>query len=117
MVISGRVLSWPSCEALDGALVELWGADDTGAYTDERRATLRSNPDGTYEVDTAFPGRYEQRPHHVHIKVSVHGHTTLVTQLYPDPGTGVILTDLVLLEIGAAPPVGFVAHEPREPLR
>ncbi len=88
LVIAGRVAG-ASCVALAGARLEIWHADDAGAYDLggwRQRGTLHSAADGSWRVDTIVPGRYLDaghfRPRHVHVKVAGAGHQPLTTQLY-----------------------------------
>ena len=75
---------------LPGALVDVWQADEAGAYADDRyRAKQRAGADGGYEFQTTKPGNYlngsQYRPAHIHLKASAPGHRSLTTQLYfPD---------------------------------
>jgi protocatechuate 3,4-dioxygenase beta subunit len=97
LVIAGRVLSAPACAPLAGARVEWWSANTRGDYDDAHRATGITDPEGRYRYETDFPGRYEPRPQHVHVRVSASGHRTLVTQIYPTAGQTSVQTDFVLV--------------------
>lgn len=90
--LSGRVLSAGTCEPLAGATLDIWQADDAGAY-DNQGFTLRgkvvTDEEGRYAVQTIVPGNYlngaQYRPAHIHVKASAPGHAELTTQLYfPD---------------------------------
>lgn len=77
------------CNPVAGALIEIWHADDDGAYDHdgfEFRGRLRSAKDGRYGLRTIVPGHYNVgdgfRPAHVHVKVHVPGRPVLTTQLY-----------------------------------
>lgn len=87
--ISGRVLNLDCSEAIPNAIIDIWHADDAGAYDNEAyhlRGKIESNAQGFYMFETIKPGWYlngaEFRPSHVHIKVTPHGFGTLTTQLY-----------------------------------
>lgn len=86
IAVSGRVRD-AACRPIPHATVEVWQADDSGDYHDDKlRGTLVADADGAWSFDSIMPGRYLQasglRPAHIHFRVSAPGHTTLVTQLY-----------------------------------
>lgn len=84
MTIAGFVLT-RDCRPVAGALVELWHADETGAY-DNRGYRLRGHqftgPEGRWWFDTIVPGLYPGRTRHFHLKVQREGGSVLTTQLY-----------------------------------
>jgi catechol 1,2-dioxygenase len=97
---------------LDGALVELWHADDDGYYSQfapgipewNLRAQIRTGPDGHYAFHTIQPAPYQiptdgatgaliaaagwhaWRPAHLHLKVTAPGRLPVTTQLYFEGG-------------------------------
>src|ERR1044071_3526321 len=76
------------CRAVPGALVDLWQADDTGAY-DNTGFRLRghqfADSEGRYRFRTIVPAVYTGRTRHFHVKVQPKGGRILTTQLYfPD---------------------------------
>ncbi len=93
-------------EPLEGAMVDIWTADDTGIYDMESaefrgRARSTTNADGEVGFNAIRPGNYDLgtdpdtgerlfRPAHVHAKVTAPGHEPLLTQLYfpDDPYNG-----------------------------
>jgi catechol 1,2-dioxygenase len=84
--LSGQVLG-PACAPVPGALLDVWQADASGAYpgADEGfrlRGRLTAGADGAYAFETVLPGFYEDRPRHLHLKVSAQGFAPLTTQLY-----------------------------------
>jgi len=114
MLVSGRVQSFPECRPVAGALVEVWHADASGAYTrsiqlvhddfDCRlRASLRAGEDGRYSFRTIAPGAYHERPRHIHFRVTAPGYRVLATQLYFPPQEGI---DPRLLARPAQAPAG-----------
>jgi protocatechuate 3,4-dioxygenase beta subunit len=89
VTITGRVLDAAGCAPLAGATLDVWQADDTGAYDDagyKLRGVLQTDADGSYEIVTIVPGHYlngdRYRPAHIHVKASAPGHELLTTQLY-----------------------------------
>ena len=91
--ISGRVLD-SSGSPIRGAVVEIWQADDHGAYI--HSASPIANRDvnfqgygrfltsstGEYLFRTVKPGLYPGRTRHVHFAIDVPGRSKLTTQLY-----------------------------------
>jgi protocatechuate 3,4-dioxygenase beta subunit len=90
MLVSGRVLS-PQCQPVANALVDLWHADEEGAY-DNRGYRYRGHQftdrEGSYRFETIVPALYPGRARHYHVKVQAKGGRVLTTQLYfpGDPG-------------------------------
>ena len=87
------------CRPVSGAEVEIWHADATGDYSsyvdggsgkDEGEGTtfLRgaqtTNDDGILEFQTIYPGWYEGRAVHIHVRARLLGATVLTSQLYFD---------------------------------
>ena len=104
--VSGHVLSADG-RALDGARLDVWGADEDGfydvQYSGDRsagRGWLRTAPDGGFGFWTVLPtpypiphdgpvgdllsaaGRGPMRPAHLHFKVTAPGHRTLITHIF-----------------------------------
>lgn len=87
------VITSGACEPLEGAVIEIWHADDAGEY-DNTSADMRyrgqqaTDAEGRYAFETILPGRYlngaTYRPAHIHVKVWVDGEERLTTQLYFD---------------------------------
>jgi len=76
------------CRPVPGALVDLWQADDTGAY-DNSGFRLRGHQfadgEGRYRFRTIVPAVYTGRTRHFHVKVQPKGGRILTTQVYfPD---------------------------------
>jgi protocatechuate 3,4-dioxygenase beta subunit len=77
-----------SCQPIAEALVDLWHADENGAY-DMKGFRLRGHvftgADGRYAFRTIMPGLYPGRTRHFHVKVKAPGESVLTTQYYfPD---------------------------------
>lgn len=111
---AGTPLTWTGAVTstdgtpLDGAVVELWQADDDGFYSQfapgipewNLRGTFTVGADGAFEIGTIQPAPYQiptdgscgrliaaagwhaWRPAHLHVKVSAPGHEQLTAQLY-----------------------------------
>lgn len=92
LIITGAVRgAGATCRALPGALLDVWQADEVGAYDNQSpefrfRGRLTAGADGTYELQSALPGRYlnggTYRPRHIHLIVTHPGFVSLTTQLY-----------------------------------
>lgn len=91
-IYSGEGMMMP----IEGAKIEIWHADDQGAYHPEgsgdvsdypaSEITLRgfvlSEADGSYAFQSIRPGLYGSRARHIHYKITVPNHETLITQTY-----------------------------------
>jgi protocatechuate 3,4-dioxygenase beta subunit len=81
-----------SCEPIENATVEVWHCDALGAYSgfdapDEKtflRGAQRSDRRGEVAFQTVYPGWYQGRTTHIHVKVHVGGQTVHTGQLYFD---------------------------------
>jgi protocatechuate 3,4-dioxygenase beta subunit len=97
MTMGGVIYSGEGTDTIiEGAKIEIWHADDGGAYHPEgsgdvsnyepSEITLRgfvlSETDGTYAFQSIRPGLYGSRARHIHFKITAPGHEDLVTQSY-----------------------------------
>ncbi len=97
MMMMGKVYSGEGTNTpVVGAKIEIWHADDGGAYHPEgsgdvsdyepAEITLRgfvlTEADGSYAFQSIRPGLYGSRARHLHFKVTVADHDDLVTQTY-----------------------------------
>jgi protocatechuate 3,4-dioxygenase beta subunit len=97
------VTSISSCKALKGAAVDIWHADAGGVYSGVAgnsgsflRGIQKADQNGVVVFDTIYPGWYQGRAVHIHVKVHVGGNVVHTGQLFfPEA-----LTDRVY----AAPP-------------
>ncbi len=84
MTVAGLVLD-TNCRPVAKALVQIWQADETGAY-DNAGFTLRghqfSDERGRWWFTTIVPAAYPGRTRHIHVKVQRPGGRVLTTQLY-----------------------------------
>lgn len=91
--ISGRILSRAG-SPVRGALVEIWQADENGAYIHSASPVRNRDTNfqgygrfltgsgGAYLFRTVKPGLYPGRTRHVHFAVTAPGQPRFVTQLY-----------------------------------
>jgi len=103
LVLRGRVCDAVTGEALPGAEVDFWQADENGTYDNEGfnlRGIVRTDASGAYRVRTVVPkdysdhdhdpigelframGRHNRRAAHIHVKLRAAGHEPLTTQLF-----------------------------------
>ena len=87
-----RVADATSCAAIPGATVEIWHADANGDYSGyngfEGQIFMRGQQvvgdAGAATFRTIYPGWYQGRTVHIHVKVHVGGSTVHTGQLYFD---------------------------------
>jgi protocatechuate 3,4-dioxygenase beta subunit len=84
-----RVQNASSCKPIRGAVVEIWHADADGDYsgvdgasTTFLRGQQRTNKNGIAGFDTIYPGWYQGRAVHIHLKVHVGGSEVHTGQLF-----------------------------------
>lgn len=89
MIISGRVMNLDCTQVIQNATIDIWQADDAGAYDNtgfKLRGKTTTNGQGFYMFETIKPGKYLNgaafRPSHIHFKISAAGFPTITTQLY-----------------------------------
>lgn len=84
VTLAGFVLT-RSCRPINGALVELWHADNSGAYDNvgyRLRGHQFTSADGRYAFETIVPGLYPGRTRHFHLKFQAPNEPVLTTQFY-----------------------------------
>jgi protocatechuate 3,4-dioxygenase beta subunit len=94
LILYGQVLD-TSGSPLEGVSVEIWQTDSAGIYDHPGDAdtanrdpgfqfygTSITDASGDYFFRTVFPGQYEPRPRHIHVKVKQNGVQLLTTQFY-----------------------------------
>lgn len=89
----------PACVPIPGATVEIWHTDASGDYSqyedggsgkDEGeetsfcRGAQTADAEGIVEFETIYPGWYDSRAVHIHVRVYVEGETVRTAQLYFD---------------------------------
>jgi len=95
-LLSGTVRSAVGCRPLPNVRIEIWQVGPGGTYDDDHRATIFSDWNGRYRLETSFPPPYGPRPSHIHILVDAKGFEGLITQHYPKNGKKRATFDLVL---------------------
>jgi protocatechuate 3,4-dioxygenase beta subunit len=85
------VVDAATCKAVKGALVEIWHCDAAGLYSGFGagaasrtflRGGQRTNASGLARFTTIYPGWYQGRTVHIHVKVRVGGTVVHTGQLY-----------------------------------
>jgi protocatechuate 3,4-dioxygenase beta subunit len=87
-----KVVSTSSCKPIKGATVDIWHADASGVYSGVAgntgtflRGIQRTDRNGVAVFDTIYPGWYQGRAVHIHVKVHVGGNVVHTGQLFfPD---------------------------------
>ncbi len=93
LFISGKIYA-NDCETLVAdAEVDVWSADDDGAYHDDKyRGVVKTDENGFYQFVTIYPGKYlngnQFRPSHLHYKVRKKD-VELTTQIYFEGDTSI----------------------------
>jgi protocatechuate 3,4-dioxygenase beta subunit len=109
LMLSGRVTDTSTGIPLPGALVDIWQTNGAGLYDDQDpkqppgnlRGVVRCDDQGRYQVRTVIPGpyriasmngpvyallnslgRHDNRPGHIHLRITAPGHQPLVTMLF-----------------------------------
>ena len=89
-----RVVDASTCKPIRGAAVDIWHADALGVYSGFgagaksrtfMRGIQRTDANGLARFRTVYPGWYQGRTVHIHVKVHVAGNVVHIGQLYfPD---------------------------------
>ena len=78
-VLTGRILRYPGCALVKGAVVEFWQASGNGVYDRRGRASVVTGPTGAFRFEGPVPPGEFGRPPHIHIRVSAAGYEEFVT--------------------------------------
>lgn len=119
LTITGRIISWPDCLPVANAKIEFWQAGADGQYTDDQRSSVFADNNGSFSYSSSFPGVYEARPIHIHVKISSKKINDLVTQIYPEGKLmeTQITRDFVALSNNAIAPNGYDVEPPNLPIK
>lgn len=80
-VLTGRVLQFPGCTAIRGALVEFWQESPNGRYDRRGHGSVITGRDGTFRFEGPIPPS-EFRGPHIHVHVSAAGYPDFVTTYF-----------------------------------
>ena len=94
------VVNASTCRPIKNAAVDVWHADALGVYSGVQgntgtfmRGIQRTDANGLALFDTVYPGWYQGRTVHIHVKVHVGGTVVHTGQLFfPDPLTDKVYT-------------------------
>jgi protocatechuate 3,4-dioxygenase beta subunit len=92
------VLDVSTCKPIKGAAVDIWHCDAVGTYAAESNRTFlrgiqKTDAKGVATFKTIYPGWYQGRAVHIHLKVSLGGNVVHTGQLYfPDATTDKVYT-------------------------
>jgi protocatechuate 3,4-dioxygenase beta subunit len=84
-VLTGRILSYPGCRPVRGAVVEFWQESPNGVYDRRGRAAVVTGRLGTFRFEGPVPPGGFRGPH-IHIHVSAAGYEDFVTTYVLAPG-------------------------------
>jgi protocatechuate 3,4-dioxygenase beta subunit len=91
MLLRASVVDAATCRPIKNAAVDVWHADAAGVYSGFgsgatsrtfMRGVQRTNARGVAEFRTVYPGWYQGRTVHIHVKVHVGGSVVHTGQLY-----------------------------------
>jgi protocatechuate 3,4-dioxygenase beta subunit len=91
MLLRASVVDATTCRPIKNAAVDVWHADAAGVYSGFgsgaasrtfMRGVQRTNARGVAEFRTVYPGWYQGRTVHIHVKVHVGGNVVHTGQLY-----------------------------------
>src|SRR5215217_8655932 len=95
-----KVANASTCKPIRGAVVDIWHADAVGVYSGFgagasnrtfMRGIQRTNVQGLAVFRTVYPGWYQGRTVHIHVKVHLGGNVLHTGQLYfPDSVTDAV---------------------------
>ncbi len=92
------MLDVSTCKPIKGAAVDIWHCDAVGAYAATNNKTFlrgiqKTDAKGVATFKTLYPGWYQGRTVHIHVKVSLGGNVVHTGQLYfPDSVTDKVYT-------------------------
>ena len=91
LLLRTTVVDASTCRPIKNAAVDIWHADAAGVYSGFgsgassrtfMRGIQRTNAKGVAEFRTVYPGWYQGRTVHIHVKVHVGGNVVHTGQLY-----------------------------------
>jgi protocatechuate 3,4-dioxygenase beta subunit len=85
-VLTGRVLRFPDCAPIKGAVVDYWQAGPRG-YTPAGRGRVITRADGSFRIEGPVPSSDDGRPPHIHLRVFYGGYEELVTTYFVPRGS------------------------------
>ena len=77
-VLTGRVLQYPGCSPIRGALIEFWQESPNGRYDRRGHGSVVTGRTGAFRFEAPIPPSDFGRPH-IHVHVSAAGYPDFVT--------------------------------------
>jgi protocatechuate 3,4-dioxygenase beta subunit len=100
LALKTTVVNASNCKPIKGAAVDIWHADAGGTYSGFgagsasrtfMRGIQRTDANGLAGFDTVYPGWYQGRAVHIHVKVHIGGSVVHTGQFFfPDATTDVV---------------------------
>jgi protocatechuate 3,4-dioxygenase beta subunit len=78
-VLTGRILRYPGCTPIKGAVVEFWQVSGNGRYDRRGHGSMVTSPNGVFRFEGPRPPGESGRPPHIHVRVSAAGYEEFVT--------------------------------------
>ena len=113
LLLKLRVLDASTCKVIKNAAVDVWHCDALGVYsgavannpgTNFLRGVQRTNAQGIATFKTLYPGFYQGRAVHIHVKVHVGGGVVHTGQLFfPAPVTEAVYAQAPYSTHGTSP--------------
>ena len=85
-VLTGRVLGYPDCAPLKGAVVDFWQESPNGSYERRGQASVVVGRTAAFRFEGPPPPSEGGRPSHIHIRVTAAGYADFVTTYFLRPG-------------------------------
>ena len=96
LVVTGTVRSAGECAPISRARVVYWLAGPDGEYDPEHEGKVFTRPDGTYRIQTNFPGFYGAGGPHIHFYMDAPGHQGQELEIFVACGQTTGRFDVVL---------------------
>jgi protocatechuate 3,4-dioxygenase beta subunit len=96
-VLTGRILQYPGCSPLSGALVEFWQVSANGRYDRRGHGSAITGRNGAFRFEGPAPPSENGRPAHIHVHVSAAGYADFVTTYFVPRGERLKRITLVLV--------------------
>jgi protocatechuate 3,4-dioxygenase beta subunit len=78
-VLTGRILRYPGCAPIRGAVVEFWQESSNGRYDRRGHGSMVTGRTGAFRFEGPVPPGDYGRPPHIHVRVSAAGYEEFVT--------------------------------------
>jgi protocatechuate 3,4-dioxygenase beta subunit len=96
-LLTGRILQYPGCTPVRGALVEFWQESANGRYDRRGHGSVITGRTGAFRFEGPRPPGEFGRPAHIHIHVSAAGYADFVTTYFLARGERLGRITLVLV--------------------